>query len=104
LLVWLIEEAHKSSFMTKSSFLPIFELQQIGDEWQFRVHCAEGAKEYIKGFKSRVDAEKWAQAMIQNSAHLASAYSSRCSAANGPTLATRSIAEPAFSDEAAQSI
>jgi hypothetical protein len=59
LLVWLIEEGHKSTLMAKSSFLPIFELQQIGDEWQFRVHCAEGAKEYIKGFKSRVDAEKW---------------------------------------------
>ena len=54
-----MEEVHRLSLMGKSSFLPIFELQQIGDEWQFRVHCAEGEIEYVKGFKSRVEAEKW---------------------------------------------
>jgi|307.fasta_scaffold49691_2 hypothetical protein len=41
------------------SFVPIFELQQIGDEWQFRVHLADGVLEYVEGFKSRSEAENW---------------------------------------------
>jgi hypothetical protein len=41
------------------SFVPIFELQQIGDEWQFRVHLADGVLEHVVGFKSKSEAEKW---------------------------------------------
>jgi hypothetical protein len=41
------------------SFVPIFELQQIGDEWQFRVHLPDGVLEYVTGFKSRSEAENW---------------------------------------------
>jgi hypothetical protein len=37
----------------------IFEAQQIGDEWQLRLHCPEGKIDYVKGFKSKAEAEKW---------------------------------------------
>jgi hypothetical protein len=40
-------------------FAPSLKLQEIVDQWEFRAHSAEGAIEYIKGFKSRVEAEKW---------------------------------------------
>jgi hypothetical protein len=44
--------------MAKSSFMPIFELQQIGDEWQFRVHLSDGTLEHVT-LKSRAEAEQW---------------------------------------------
>lgn len=39
----------------------IFEPQQIGDEWQLRLHCPGAKIEYIKGFKSKAAAEKWSE-------------------------------------------
>jgi hypothetical protein len=37
----------------------IFEVQQIGDDWQLRVHGWGKEIEYIKGFPSKAAAEKW---------------------------------------------
>jgi hypothetical protein len=37
----------------------IFEPQQIGDEWQLRLHCPKAKIEYVNGFKSKAEAEKW---------------------------------------------
>jgi hypothetical protein len=48
-----------SAAMAKKVCVPIFEFQQIGDEWQFRVHLAAGVSDYITGFKSRVEADRW---------------------------------------------
>jgi hypothetical protein len=37
----------------------MFEVQQIGDDWQLRVHGSGTEIEYIKGFPSKAAAEKW---------------------------------------------
>jgi hypothetical protein len=37
----------------------IFEPQQIDGEWQLRLHCPKAKIEYVKGFKSKEEAEKW---------------------------------------------
>jgi hypothetical protein len=38
----------------------IFETQQIEEnDWQIRAHCPGAELEYIKGFKSKAEAEKW---------------------------------------------
>jgi hypothetical protein len=37
----------------------IFEVPQLGDDWQLRVHGPGAEIEYIKGFPSKAAAEKW---------------------------------------------
>jgi hypothetical protein len=50
---------NRGHIQTMAAIHLIFEVQQIGDDWQLRVHGSGTEIEYIKGFPSKAAAEKW---------------------------------------------